>query len=165
VFTSDAVSAHAATTVTGVGQVGGLLVADPGNTRALKTTATSGARVAVEGTIRRSAADKQMTLVPDPSILATLAMRQRSVVLLLAKRIVTILPPLSFEEALECTKVHSLSGQHPMRGYPADAPRSTPSEVSLNRVVETGGDPLRQPEAPRTRRMSQGMARIRREQS
>jgi hypothetical protein len=29
---------------------------------------------------------------------------------MLAKRIVTILPPLAFEEALECTKIHSLSG-------------------------------------------------------
>jgi magnesium chelatase family protein len=29
---------------------------------------------------------------------------------MLAKRIVTILPPLSFEEALECTKIHSISG-------------------------------------------------------
>ncbi len=30
-----------------------------------------------------------------------------------AKRIVTILPPLSFEEALECTKIHSISGLLP----------------------------------------------------
>jgi magnesium chelatase family protein len=29
---------------------------------------------------------------------------------MLAKRIVTILPSLSFEEALECTKIHSISG-------------------------------------------------------
>jgi magnesium chelatase family protein len=32
---------------------------------------------------------------------------------MLAKRIVTILPPLSFEEALECTKIHSISGRLP----------------------------------------------------
>ena len=30
-----------------------------------------------------------------------------------AKRIVTILPPLSFEEALEYTKIHSISGLLP----------------------------------------------------
>ena len=30
-----------------------------------------------------------------------------------AKRIATILPPLSFEEALECTKIHSISGLLP----------------------------------------------------
>ena len=32
---------------------------------------------------------------------------------MLAKRIVSILPPLSFEEALECTKIHSISGLLP----------------------------------------------------
>src|SRR3954469_12167823 len=32
---------------------------------------------------------------------------------MLAKRIVTILAPLSFEEALECTKIHSISGLLP----------------------------------------------------
>jgi magnesium chelatase family protein len=32
---------------------------------------------------------------------------------MLAKRIVTILPPLSFEAALECTKIHSISGLLP----------------------------------------------------
>src|SRR5205809_4424665 len=29
---------------------------------------------------------------------------------MLARRIASILPPLSFEEALECTKIHSISG-------------------------------------------------------
>src|SRR5687767_220993 len=32
---------------------------------------------------------------------------------MLAKRIVSILPPLSFEEALEVTKIHSISGLLP----------------------------------------------------
>jgi magnesium chelatase family protein len=32
---------------------------------------------------------------------------------MLAKRIVTILPPLSLEEARECTKIHSISGLLP----------------------------------------------------
>jgi magnesium chelatase family protein len=32
---------------------------------------------------------------------------------MLARRIASILPPLSFEEALECTKIHSISGLLP----------------------------------------------------
>ena len=32
---------------------------------------------------------------------------------MLARRIATILPPLSFEESLECTKIHSISGLLP----------------------------------------------------
>ncbi len=54
---------------------------------------------------------------------------------MLARRIPTILPPLEFEEALECTKVHSVSGLIEHRGLvttrPFRAPHHTISDAGL----------------------------------
>lgn len=55
---------------------------------------------------------------------------------MLAKRLPTILPPLTFEEALETTKIHSVSGNLPkkealMNTRPFRAPHHTISDVAL----------------------------------
>ena len=55
---------------------------------------------------------------------------------MLAKRLPTILPPLSFEEAIETTKVHSVAGTLPpsvslLSARPFRAPHHTMSAVSL----------------------------------
>ena len=55
---------------------------------------------------------------------------------MLAKRLPTILPPLSFEEALETTKIHSVAGTLPegrslLTARPFRAPHHTMSAVSL----------------------------------
>ncbi|HKV38250.1 MAG TPA: YifB family Mg chelatase-like AAA ATPase [Blastocatellia bacterium] len=54
---------------------------------------------------------------------------------MLAKRIPTILPPLEFEEALECTKIHSVAGLTEKRGLittrPFRAPHHTISDAGL----------------------------------
>ena len=55
---------------------------------------------------------------------------------MLAKRLPTILPPLSFEEAIETTKIHSVSGMLPngtslLTARPFRAPHHTMSAVSL----------------------------------
>src|SRR5690606_4955150 len=55
---------------------------------------------------------------------------------MLAKRLPTILPPLSFEEALETTKIHSVSGKLTdttalMTGRPFRSPHHTISDVAL----------------------------------
>lgn len=55
---------------------------------------------------------------------------------MLAKRLPTILPPLSIEESLETTKIHSVSGQLPAAGAlltarPFRAPHHTISDVAL----------------------------------
>jgi len=55
---------------------------------------------------------------------------------MLAKRLPTILPPLSFEEAIETTKIHSVSGILPngtslLTARPFRAPHHTMSAVSL----------------------------------
>ena len=63
---------------------------------------------------------------------------------MLAKRLPSILPPLSFEEAIETTKVHSVSGTLPkdtaiLTGRPYRAPHHTMSVASL---VGGGSNPL-----------------------
>jgi magnesium chelatase family protein len=55
---------------------------------------------------------------------------------MLAKRIVTILSPLSFEEALECTRIHSISGLLPANAalitpLPFRSPHHSVSDASL----------------------------------
>lgn len=54
---------------------------------------------------------------------------------MLAKRIPTILPPITFEEALETTKIHSVAGQTDARGLltmrPFRAPHHTISDAGL----------------------------------
>ena len=63
---------------------------------------------------------------------------------MLAKRLPTILPPLTFEESIETTKVHSVSGTLPegtslLRRRPFRSPHHTMSPVSL---VGGGANPL-----------------------
>jgi magnesium chelatase family protein len=55
---------------------------------------------------------------------------------MLARRLATILPPLSFEEALECTAIHSVAGTLPagtglLSTRPFRAPHHTVSNVAL----------------------------------
>jgi magnesium chelatase family protein len=54
---------------------------------------------------------------------------------MLAKRIPSILPPLEFEEAIECTKIHSVAGltdrQGLIAGRPFRAPHHTISDAGL----------------------------------
>lgn len=54
---------------------------------------------------------------------------------MLAKRLPTILPPLEFEEAIECTKIHSVAGLTEKRGLigtrPFRAPHHTISDAGL----------------------------------
>ena len=63
---------------------------------------------------------------------------------MLAKRLPTILPPLSFEEAIETTKIHSVAGTLPegrslLAARPFRAPHHTMSAVSL---VGGGANPM-----------------------
>ena len=62
---------------------------------------------------------------------------------MLAKRIVTILPPLTLEEALETTKIHSIAGKLPanvalIENRPFRSPHHTISDIAL---VGGGGFP------------------------
>ena len=62
---------------------------------------------------------------------------------MLAKRIITILPPLTIEEALETTKIHSIAGKLPsytsiLEARPFRSPHHTISDIAL---VGGGGFP------------------------
>jgi magnesium chelatase family protein len=64
---------------------------------------------------------------------------------MLARRLPTILPPLTFDEALECTAIHSVAGTLPSGGgllteRPFRAPHHTISNVAL-----VGGGPIPRP--------------------
>ena len=64
---------------------------------------------------------------------------------MLAKRIPTILPPMSFEESLETTRIHSVAGLLPTEtGFtntrPFRAPHHTISDAGL-----VGGGPIPRP--------------------
>jgi magnesium chelatase family protein len=64
---------------------------------------------------------------------------------MLARRLGTILPPLTFEEALECTAIHSVAGTLPtgqglLSARPFRAPHHTISTVAL-----VGGGPVPRP--------------------
>jgi magnesium chelatase family protein len=58
---------------------------------------------------------------------------------MLAKRIPTILPPLEFEESLECTKIHSVAGLTEKRGLVTVRPFRAPHHTISNAGLIGGG--------------------------
>jgi magnesium chelatase family protein len=58
---------------------------------------------------------------------------------MLAKRIPTILPPLEFEEALQCTKIHSVAGLTEKRGLIATRPFRSPHHTISDAGLIGGG--------------------------
>ena len=60
---------------------------------------------------------------------------------MLAKRLHTIIPPLTLREALETTKIHSVAGKIEknsslMTGRPFRSPHHTISDVAISNYVE-----------------------------
>ena len=61
---------------------------------------------------------------------------------IMAKRVVTILPDLSFEEALEVTKIYSISGKNPEKSIVTERPfRSPHHTISATSMVGGGNIP------------------------
>jgi magnesium chelatase family protein len=58
---------------------------------------------------------------------------------MMAKRIPTILPPLEFEEALECTRIHSVSGLTEKRGLVTTRPFRSPHHTISDAGLIGGG--------------------------
>ena len=64
---------------------------------------------------------------------------------MLARRLPTILPPLTFDEALECTAIHSVAGTLPAdQGLLAERPFRSPHHT-ISTVALVGGGPIPRP--------------------